>query len=60
MSATTKAYLDGFCTAYSVIELDHLTIDEILASLDPEEQADPLLTPWKRGYRAGIRAAFGR
>ena len=59
MSATTKAYLDGFCTARSVIELDHLTLNEVLASLDPHEQADPSLTPWKRGYQAGIRAAFG-
>jgi hypothetical protein len=59
MSATTKAYLDGFCTAHSVIELDHLTLFEIVASLDPNEQADPSLTSWKRGYQAGIRAAFG-
>jgi hypothetical protein len=57
MSATTKAYLDGFCTAFNVIELDHLTLSEILDSLD---QDDPSLTPWKRGYQAGIRAAFGR
>jgi hypothetical protein len=59
MSATTKAYLDGFCTAHDVIELDDLTIDEILDSLT-DEQAGPSLTAWKRGYQAGIRAAFGR
>jgi hypothetical protein len=60
MRVTTRAYLDGFSTACSVIELDHLTLNEILASLDPEQLADPSLTPWKRGYQAGIRAAFGR
>ena len=60
MSAKTKAFLDGFCTAHSVIELDHLTLNEVLASFDPNEQVDPSLTPWKRGYQAGIRAAFGR
>jgi hypothetical protein len=59
MSATTKAYLDGFCTAHDVIELDHLTLGEILASL-ADAQADPSLTAWKRGYQAGIRTAFGR
>jgi hypothetical protein len=59
MSTTTKAYLDGFCTAHDVIELDHLTVDEILVSLE-DEQPDPSLTSWKRGYQAGIRAAFGR
>jgi hypothetical protein len=60
MSATSGAYLDGFSTASSVIELDDLTVDEILDSLDSDEQADRALSPWKHGYRAGIRAAFGR
>ena len=61
MSATNGAYLDGFATASSVIELDDLTTEEIVVSLDPDDEAAvPPLTPWKRGYRAGIRSAFGR
>ncbi len=60
MSVATRAYLDGFCTVCSVIELDQLTLGEILSSLDPDDQNDPSLSPWKRGYLAGIRAAFGR
>ena len=60
MRPAAKAYLDGFGTARSVIELDHLTVEEILGSLDPEREADPSLTPWKRGYQAAIRTAFGR
>lgn len=59
MSAATRAYLDGFRTVSSVIELDELTLDEVLASLDPNREADPTLSPWKRGYNAAIRAALG-
>ena len=60
MRPAAKAYLDGFGTVRSVIELDHLTVEEVLRSLDPEAESDPSLTPWKRGYRAAIRTAFGR
>ncbi len=60
MRSAAKAYLDGFGTVRSVIELDGLTVEEILTSLDPDREADPALTPWKRGYRAAVRAAFGR
>lgn len=59
MKPVAKAYLDGFKTVRSVIELDALTVEEILGSLDPRE-TDCNLTPWKRGYQAAIRAAFGR
>jgi len=58
-SAAAKAYLDGFGTVRSVIELDRLTAGEILTSVDPEWESGPTLNPWKRGYRAAIRAAFG-
>ncbi len=54
-----RAYLDGFGTVKSVLELDTLTAREIVEALDPERE-DPLLNPWKRGYNAGIRTAFGR
>ncbi len=60
MRPAAKAYLDGFGTVKSVIELDQLTVEEILGSLEPDRDADPSLTPWKRGYRAAIRTAFGR
>jgi hypothetical protein len=60
MTRAAKAYLDGFGTVRSVIELDRLTVEEILGSLDREREADPSLTPWKRGYQAAIRSAFGR
>ena len=55
----TRAYLDGFGTVRSVLEVDRLTVEEILTSLDPNRESDPALTPWKRGYHAAIRSAFG-
>ena len=55
----TRAYLNGFGTVRSVLENDRLTVEEILTSLDPHRRSDPGLTPWTRGYRAAIRAAFG-
>lgn len=53
-----KAYLDGFGTVKSVLELDSLTMREIVEACDPERE-DPLLNPWKRGYNAAIRSALG-
>jgi hypothetical protein len=55
----TRAYLDGFATARSVFDLDSLTVDEVLGALDADRDGDPCITPWKRGYRAAIRSAFG-
>ena len=60
MNAGARAYLDGFHTACSVIELDDLTANEIVDAFEPERWADSSLNPWKRGYQAGVRAAFGR
>ena len=54
----TRAYLDGFATVKIVLELDALTVREIVEALDAE-RADPLLNPWKRGYNAAIRSALG-
>jgi len=59
-SMIARAYLDGFATARAVLDLDDLTVGEIIESLDPDGDEDPLLTPWKRGYIAAIRSAFGR
>ena len=54
-----RAYLDGFGTLKSVLELDALTAREIMEALG-EEREDPLLNPWKRGYNAGVRSAMRR
>jgi len=54
-----RAYLEGFGTVKSVLEFDALTAREIMDALDPERE-DPLLNPWKRGYNAAIRSAWGR
>ena len=54
-----KAYLDGFGTVRCVIDLDELTVREVLEALLGERDTDLALTPWKRGYRAAIRTAFG-
>jgi len=56
---TARAYLDGFSTVRSVLDLDQLTAFEILDALIPEREQDPLITPWKRGFNAAIRSAFG-
>jgi hypothetical protein len=53
-----RAYLAGFATVKSVLELDGLTVQEIVEALEPDGE-DPFLTPWKRGYNAAVRAAFG-
>ena len=55
---TARAYFDGFATVKSVLELDELTVLELVEALDPERD-DPLLNPWKRGYNAAIRSALG-
>jgi hypothetical protein len=53
-----RAYLEGFGTVSSVLELDGLTRFEIVEALEMERE-DPFLNPWKRGYNAAIRAALG-
>ena len=59
MRGATHSFLDGFATARLVLDVDDLTAEEIVRSLDPHQEADPGLTPWRRGYHAGIRAALG-
>jgi hypothetical protein len=60
MDRTRRSYLEGFATAHLVMEHDDLTPREILESLDPEREGDWTISPWRRGYRAAIRSAFGR
>jgi hypothetical protein len=55
----TRASLDDYEPLRSIVELDTLTTVKIMESMDSEGD-DPLLNPWKRGYRAAIRSAFGR
>jgi hypothetical protein len=59
MSGKDQSYRDGFETACSVLEWDELTVREIIDALDPDRDREAQRTPWKRGYRAAIRAAFG-
>ena len=54
-----RAYVDGFGTVKSLLELDVLTAQEIIEAL-AEEREDPLLNPWRWGYNAGIRSAMRR
>jgi hypothetical protein len=58
MKASTRSHLDGFAVVTTVLEHDQLTRRELLESLG-EECGDPLVTPWKRGYNAAVRSAFG-
>lgn len=60
MERTRKSYLDGFATGHQVLQHDDLTVLEILESLDPEREGDWTVSPWRRGYQAAIRSAFGR
>ena len=57
--AAGRAYVDGFETVGSVFELDGVTAREIAEALDPHRE-DPLITPWRRGFNAAIRAASRR
>jgi hypothetical protein len=60
MERSGRAYLDGFATARLVLQHDGLTVGEILDSLDPLPESDWKIHPWRRGYKAAIRSAFGR
>lgn len=55
-----RAYLDGFATARLVLQHDGLTVEEILGTLDPQPESDWTVQPWRRGYKAALRSAFGR
>jgi hypothetical protein len=54
-----RAYLDGFGTVRSILDLDELTAEEVLEALLAESDPQPGLTPWKRGFNAAIRVALG-
>jgi hypothetical protein len=41
-----------------VLELDEVTVKDVLASLGGEREPDLALSPWKRGCREAIRKAL--
>jgi hypothetical protein len=53
-----RAYVDECGTARRLVEEDLLTLEELVAELDPEQE-DPLASPWRRGGSAAIRRALG-
>ena len=54
--AAGRAYRDAFGTVKGEFELDDVTAREIAEALDPHRE-DALITPWRRGFNAAIRAA---
>jgi hypothetical protein len=58
-SKMARVYLGGVGTARSVLDLDNLTLTEILVALDRDRYSDPYLTAWKQAYLATIRSALG-
>jgi hypothetical protein len=57
-STTARAYLDGRGAVRSILGLDAQTAREIVEALDTDRE-DPFLNPWRRGYNAAIRRAYG-
>ena len=57
--AAARAYLNAFGTVKNEFSLDDVTAREIAEALDPHRE-DPLITPWRRGFNAAIRAASRR
>jgi hypothetical protein len=53
-----RAYLDRLGRVDSVVELDVLTVQQIVEALDPERE-DPLLKPWNRRHAAAVRRVLG-
>lgn len=49
-----QAYLDGFGRVVGVLEVDELTLRQIVDELDPERE-DPLIRPWNRRHGAAVR-----
>lgn len=54
-----RAYVDDFGTVKSVLDVERLTVLDIVDALDTEGD-DPFLTPWRRSCDAAVRAALGR
>jgi hypothetical protein len=54
-----RSYLDGLGTFDSVFERHALAVQEAVESFDPERE-DPLVNPWRRGHKTGLRSLLGR
>jgi hypothetical protein len=52
------AYVDGSGAARRLLEENLLTLEDLVAELDPDRE-DPLAHPWRRRDRAAIRRALG-
>ena len=52
------AYVDGSGAGRTLLEEDLMTLEELVAELDPDRE-DPLANPWRRRGRAAIRNALG-
>ena len=49
-----QAYVEGFAAARWLLGEDLLTLEELVAELDPERE-DPLMNPCRRSRSAAIR-----
>lgn len=58
MRRMARAYFDGFGRVESVLELDVLTVRQIVEALDPERE-DPFVKPWNRRHGAAVRRVLG-
>jgi hypothetical protein len=58
MPKRMHAYVDGFGAARGILERDLMTVEELVAELDPERE-DPLANPWRRRGSAALRRALG-
>jgi len=60
MNRHERAYLEGFCDLCKVrtVVTDRTLVEEILGALDEERDADPAITPWRRGPNAALRAVL--
>jgi hypothetical protein len=56
---SVREYLEGLGRVTNVAELDAVMAREMREALG-EEREDPLLNPWKRGYKASLRSAMRR
>jgi CHAD domain-containing protein len=58
MRRRTRAYIEGFASIESVLELEQVTAREVLASLGGERDMDLAISPWRRGCREALRKAL--
>lgn len=57
-NTAAREYLERRGAIRSILGFDTLTAREIVEALDTDRE-DPFLNPWRRGYNAAIRRAYG-